>query len=154
MTACNGCGDCCERISLSANWNHIVETVEWAREWRAWAWENLRDGEDGGMMQADLDHVHNAEFILANWTPIPEDAALPMPRFQCAAFDTVTRTCTAYARRPPICSGYPWYGGEPLTYSPWLSPRCSFWADVPLDRRPGASLRCLPVLQPVRTLGA
>jgi hypothetical protein len=39
-----------------------------------------------------------------------------------------TRTCTAHDDRPPICSGYPWYGL--LAGSRWLDPPCSFHADT------------------------
>jgi Fe-S-cluster containining protein len=150
MTECNRCGDCCERITFTDSWTSLQEWADWARNWREWAWYNLLDGEDGGMEQGELDRVANAEFLLAHWRPAAEDAALPMPRFTCDAFDPTTRLCTAHESRPPICSGYPWYGRAPREVDVENrigSLRCSFWADVPLDQRPGASLRLLPVLQ-------
>lgn len=149
MTECAKCGDCCEAITFRGDWNNLIAWAAWGREWREWAWEHLLDGEDGGMDEADAKSVANSEFLLAHWRPLAEDAPLPMPRFTCDAFDPVTRLCTAHLTRPPICRGFPWYGevpGEP--YVRIGSLRCSFWADVPLSKRPGANLRCLPVLQP------
>jgi Fe-S-cluster containining protein len=143
---CSRCGDCCERIGFRGDWSYLQQMADWIKEWRVWAMENLRNGEDGGLDQETADHAANAEFLLAHWRPIPEDAGLAMPRFSCDAFDPVTRLCTAHAWRPPICRGYPWYGEQPGQSAHRIGPSCSFWADVPLDKRPGAGLRLLPVL--------
>lgn len=152
MTECNRCGHCCERITFVGSWTKLQAWADYARAWRAWAMEHLLDGEDGGwdLDQGSKDSIANAEFMLAHWRPLPEDATAAMPRFSCDAFDPVTRLCTAHTHRPPICRGYPWYGEDPARFErPDLrigSSACSFWADVPLEKRPGAGLRLLPVL--------
>ena len=147
MTECSCCGDCCERITFWGDWNTLQQWANWGQAWREWAMYNLRDGEDGGMDSAVAECLANADFILSHWRPIAEDAGLAMPRFQCSAFDPVTRLCTAHSSRPPICRGYPWYNDEPGQHPERLmGKRCSFWTDVPLEQRPGGNLRSLPVL--------
>jgi Fe-S-cluster containining protein len=149
MTECARCGDCCERIFYWGDWNNLQQWAEWGRTVRDWAGENP-DDERGRMTEKQFALVANAEFILTHWRPAPEDAALPVPRFSCSAFDPISRLCTAHDSRPPICRGYPWYGEIPEAgYERLASPRCSFWADVPLDKRPGAGLRLLPILETV-----
>jgi Fe-S-cluster containining protein len=150
VTECSRCGDCCERIHFSGDWGYLQEWVDWKQSWYEWAMHNLRDGEDGGLWD-ELTPVQaatlaNADFLTSHWTPIPEDAGKAMPRFQCSAFDPATRLCTAHDSRPPICSGYPWYGSDERPTRRLWSHRCSFWADVPLEDRPGGNLRALPVL--------
>lgn len=49
---------------------------------------------------------------------------------RCAKFDPHGRTCTAYGDRPPICSGYPWYGDDPDPDRRGLNLVCVFQADV------------------------
>jgi hypothetical protein len=51
----------------------------------------------------------------------------------CDRFDPTTRRCLAHDERPPICSGYPWYGGRnSVRQEPHpLDPGCAFNEDVP-----------------------
>lgn len=148
MTECSRCGDCCERIGYYGDWNRLQEWVDWWDNHCAWAMANLLDGEDGGMELEPLQARTwaDARFMVAHWRPAPEDAARVIPRFTCDAWDSATRLCTAHDTRPPICQGYPWYGQTPGKLGMLWSDRCAFWADVPLEDRPGGKLRALPVL--------
>lgn len=48
------------------------------------------------------------------WSPIGPSASDPdSVLFRCAAYDVASRSCTEYDDRPPVCSGFPWYGKEP-----------------------------------------
>ena len=73
----------------------------------------------------------SAPFAREHWTEIPDHPKPPgiASVVRCDAFDSATRKCTAYAVRPPICSGFPWYG-DPPDRARQLSPACTFQADV------------------------
>lgn len=74
----------------------------------------------------------SAPFARKHWTVIEDHPFLPpgsVVAVRCDAFDTATRACTAYADRPPICSGFPWYGRDPDPRRP-LDHTCAFVADV------------------------
>lgn len=141
MTACNRCGDCCERITINGGGGDLFGWADWAHEWRDWAWYDLRDGEDCGMDKRSLRQVADAEFILAHWTPHPDSTESDV-FYQCSAWDSSTRLCTAHESRPPICRDYPWYGKAPYVGA-FASVRCAFWADVSFPMRVG---KTLPVL--------
>lgn len=146
MTDCGRCGDCCDRIGYFGDWNRLQQWADYAKSWREWAMYNLRDGEDGGLDEYEARMIADSEFILAHWSPNPDEADAAMPSFKCSAFDPVARLCTAHNTRPPICRGFPWYGERSGVAHSRLPARCSFWADVPLENRPGAGLKLLPVL--------
>ena len=94
----------------------------------------------------------NAEFIRAHWTlratghetSDPDDPPVTW-QMTCDAFDTHTRRCTAYTDRPPICRGFPWYGGAPLP-SMNIPAVCAYHDDVP-----GRRVLPLTVLTPEHT---
>jgi Fe-S-cluster containining protein len=74
----------------------------------------------------------SAPFAQQHWHEIPDYPDLvgdQVCAVRCDAFDPDTRECTAYEDRPPICSGYPWYGKTP-DRERLLDPCCSFNADV------------------------
>jgi Fe-S-cluster containining protein len=80
---------------------------------------------------ADMDGP-SAPFAQAHWHEIPDYPGLGPEQVcavRCDAFDLDTRECTAYADRPPICSGYPWYGKAP-DRERLLDPWCAYQADV------------------------
>lgn len=90
------------------------------------------------------EHIANANFMMRYWMKHIEWVRIS-PRgsvvgFSCPFFDTDTRLCTAYEKRPPICSGFPWYGKDPAEQAanPMTRPseRCSYWEDVPVIMRP------------------
>lgn len=68
-------------------------------------------------------------------------------RYACDAFDPVRRTCTAHSSRPPVCSGYPFYGKPPEPADAdalWHS--CAYQHDIP--REPGPVSLGMPTLRP------
>lgn len=99
---CSMCGDCCDRIRLP------VET-----------WLGLTDPEPETASQ---------RFCSQHWHPIARsDEHIVV---ECDRFDPVGRLCMAYEDRPPICSGFPYYGRPPA--NGLTSERCSFRADFDL----------------------
>lgn len=102
MTECApGCGRCCDPVTTSFDPN----------------------GELNGP---------SAPFIREHWQ-VRESGVDPWGKTQwlsvCDQFDPATRLYTAHDERPPICSGYPWYG-KARDKNP-LDPGCTFNADVP-----------------------
>lgn len=79
----------------------------------------------------------SAPFARQHWTvtgKYDHPARLgPVYTVHCDAFDPHTRRCTAYEDRPPICSGFPYYG-TPLTRErtslDYLPSVCAFQAEV------------------------
>jgi Fe-S-cluster containining protein len=119
---CARCGDCCERIWLSV-------LLERLREW----------------LEEDSDHGRNARFILEHWHVQGSDEDGDA-FYTCDAFDAVHRLCTAHETRPPVCSGYPWYGKGPrpdvITRK---DSRCSYLLDVPPAVRPSDARPLIPI---------
>lgn len=70
-------------------------------------------------------------FVREHWHVIRSKDTDAGPRWEsrCDRFDPKTRLCTAHDERPPICSGFPWYGGQRGLMP--MDPGCSFNADVP-----------------------
>lgn len=122
---CTRCGDCCQNINLQSDMtkdqfiNYMCKLMVEDRY--------LDDG--------------SAELVVDHWTPQAEDPRL----FDCNFFDSDNRLCT-HPNRPAICTGFPWYGGEPSDeYVPFQThKRCGFWYDVDPDKRPN---NILPVVQ-------
>lgn len=145
LATCNGCGDCCERIGLSKTvLGSIPNWSEWYQGWRDWAWCHLLDGEDGGLTNDEQEYIANAEFITQHWRVSGLSSNDGYLYLSCDAFDGETRRCTVHDSKPPVCRNFPWYGDEPIAERLDGYPRCSYWHDVPFDKRPGAKL---PVLQ-------
>ena len=61
----------------------------------------------------------------------------------CENYDPAHQMCRAYDRRPPVCSGFPWYGREPGDGG--AEPRCSYWLDVPPADRPEGYRPLIPL---------
>jgi Fe-S-cluster containining protein len=142
MIECSMCGNCCERIYTGWNLEYLADKAikwengpdptkdlagfyQWMRD--ATTWENI-DLEE--MLRTRRNAVENYRFVKVHWesrndTP-PEDGH---ENWNCKMFDTETRMCNAHGDRPPVCSGYPWYGGKPKRDAD-LSPQCSFNADI------------------------
>lgn len=110
MTDCARCGDCCENIQTSWDLEHLRKTAE-------------KEGDDSP-------NAANYRFVRDNWVDqgIDPNGAGGVT-WTCLKFDSVGRTCTAHEDRPPVCSGYPWYGKEPFKGA-WLPAACSFQADI------------------------
>lgn len=121
-----GCGDCCDPVIYGRS---IAEVTSM-----------LARPDVVGKNRRDF------AFISAHWT---ETAVEVMPdgqawyEMRCDRFDTASRTCTAHAERPPICSNYPWYS---RTEAPTPSySRCGYWLDTPAADRPAGVRPLLPL---------
>lgn len=72
-------------------------------------------------------------FAREHWSVVEHQAATDATpelwRVRCDRFDPDTRLCAAHSERPPICSGYPWYGRAPDP-GRVLDPGCAFQVDI------------------------
>lgn len=109
MTECSRCGDCCENIKTSWTLDSLEKVA-------------LKEGPESP-------NYKNYEFVRDNWVSQLEEPQENYEQWTCLKFDPVGRLCTAHEDRPPVCSGYPWYGKEPKRTA-LLEARCSFQADI------------------------
>jgi Fe-S-cluster containining protein len=135
---CNGCGACCnpvtllpERIAYLMAFYHRGNPEETPE-----AFPELDLADPAVMEQAKV-HYHNARYVVEHWTDrtIDPDGVVSL---KCPFYDKYTGACKNYDDRPPICSGFPWYG-EPVgvvTTTRQLPPACGYWLDVPFTERP------------------
>jgi Fe-S-cluster containining protein len=169
VTECNKCGDCCERITVGWEPERLLNFVgvsdprddaAWER-WKAVDPEHYTDEARDGYVRTWL----NANFLFEHWHIVARSEA--KTTFSCDAFDAEARLCTAHDGRPPICSGFPWYGKTTEELGPVASaarlkhfgdadglrglPRCEFWADLEPELRPEG---WEPVLLTTRPIGA
>jgi len=145
VTECAKCGDCCDHIYLRPSVAKLLR--EWGAFWRsenpsverlvAAGWE--RDTAEACFVNERL--RANSTFVAEHWTVIEDKETGPI--HSCDRFDSETRLCMAHDERPPICSGFPWYGEDPAEVARkaadeggvLFSKRCSFVEDVPVTLR-------------------
>src|ERR1035437_5115249 len=137
MTECAKCGDCCEKIYLTGS--HTKKDLQYLYKtsdpriddnWERW---KTKSGYKEAEREERIEKWVNANFILDHWHRVQGGGT--NTGFSCDAFDSVTRLCTAHDERPPICSGFPWYGKPPNPKTN-LHKRCVFWNDVPQEQWP------------------
>lgn len=124
---CARCGLCCTGITMVADFDPVTY-----------------DPTPGTDAEIDI------AFILKHWTksaaeddPAASDA---WPTWSCDKFDPVHALCTAHEDRPPVCSGYPWYGKEPgPERAAKLYNCCSYLADLPPGDRPEDAWPLIPI---------
>jgi len=146
MTECNRCGDCCEDIWLGTSKRREIIAYGDPRDdaiWQAWVDSWTAEGLQKGQLAKRPGFIYDyltAAFVVEHWHGGVRAKGPATKHWTCDAFDTETRLCTAHADRPPVCSGYPWYGRAPTPEGAQqaLSKRCSFWADVPEEHQPEA----------------
>jgi Fe-S-cluster containining protein len=106
-TLCNRCGDCCEVIHASVGIPDLHA------------------------MMANpyiVGVVRRQAEILLDMLEERIDVSHGRVGYSCRHFDRETRLCGIHDRRPDMCRGYPFYGGDP-TPDAYMSQRCSFQAD-------------------------
>jgi Fe-S-cluster containining protein len=128
MTAsCARCGDCCDPVIIEAD--AFLACGERARS-------------------EEFPHV-NDRFIAQHWQPLSAwraDDGTWCFSVRCGMFDPESRACTAHDTRPPVCSGFPWYGDEPSAgRAHGLELHCSYLADLPPDQRKPDSRPFIPL---------
>ncbi len=155
---CARCGNCCESIYMSAEMDLIRQ---------AWTTEKLDGVPDPGMDEgwkfwlehgwtddrrptaiAKYSPAHpdqsTANFTAEHWHLVRSEEDHQI--YDCDMFDTETRLCTAGEGRPPVCSGYPWYGEEPgRGRAVLLGPQCSYLLDVAPADRPENARPLIPI---------
>jgi Fe-S-cluster containining protein len=121
VTSCARCGDCCDPVKIDFDvWARAVATAR-------------RHGPDD-VDPLSTEYWANCLFLAADCRPV--GALNGQVLLACAHYDREHQACRAYGRRPPVCSGFPWYGREPGDGG--AEPRCSYWLDVaPADRPEG-----------------
>lgn len=129
MTQCNGCGRCCDPVVLPFTQDDARRAArgEMLPENRRWVIEDLTPIPRRQGINATADYMTAGGKTVYGIKGEP--VVLFSHFFTCKWFDTETRTCEAYDRRPPICSGYPWYDDEPDD-SKTIPKECSYNADV------------------------
>lgn len=126
---CNMCGKCCEAIHIP----HSMEKVK---------------------RIASIGYSADAKFIAENWIPISREEAFTINPYlaakakeehagqllneghyyTCTKLDKETKLCTVHEERPPICSGYPWYGKMPNIHEVLYDENCSYKVDIEDER--------------------
>ncbi len=126
-TKCNGCGQCCDPVTVPLGPETLREFPEIAEELpektRRWILEALSPAEfpewadeSWGVPWTEVVTSHGTKQVRAEF-------------YNCAHYDRESRSCMAYDERPDICSGYPWYDGAPNALAA-LPPACEFHLDV------------------------
>jgi Fe-S-cluster containining protein len=117
MGKCNQCGMCCRAIHLNYTKKAVAQT-----------WE---------------DASGNRKFILKNWKRISKEQAIKnnpnvgsmVPSngcwYTCRLLEG--NHCSIQESKPPICAGYPWYGGEPFQ-SELYGKDCGFKVDMEVKK--------------------
>lgn len=157
VTDCARCGSCCEKIWLTADprrWSaRALEGVPDPRTDDGWSyWLEHTTLSDGGRLAGqDRDAVlasydpaghkrADADFVAAHFTEHCDGY------WTCDAYDPERRECTAHQDRPPLCSGYPWYGDEPSAErAERVHQECSYLADLPPADRPEGARPLIPL---------
>lgn len=128
MAECNNCGKCCNPIQLSYTPAQLKAAGPMA-----------------------LEHYEDYEFVLTALERIPyregieklphlrqpgivfhgldKKPTMSVAFYKCKYYDEENLRCSNYENRPPMCSGYPWYGKAPKPTRP-LPYECSFNEDV------------------------
>jgi hypothetical protein len=123
----------------------LRETIAWGDPrddtiWQAWLDSWPSDSHNHAKREGYIIDYLTAIFVVEHWHGGVRAKGGATDGWDCDAFDPLTNLCTAHADRPPICSGYPWYGKDPSDVAKkegWgLSVNCSFWADLPEEVRP------------------
>lgn len=137
MGTCNGCGRCCDPVVLHASQLQVGLSFP------------TDDAETEANREFILTHLHPmnrreglrlADYLTAGVTVMglpgtPGSEVFVWSMFySCDFYDRDTKQCGAYDRRPPMCSGYPWYG-EPPDPRKAIPPECSYLEDIPVTMR-------------------
>lgn len=112
MTECNRCGECCTVIRCDIS-------IEEMQERNSEGWEFMST------------HWREVSYLEASAINHRRVGMEPSPNYYyvCDQYDG-HGSCLCQEEKPWACSGFPWYGNEPIMESllPW--PSCSFRADI------------------------
>lgn len=125
---CARCGDCCTNIQLSAA---VAANLDKLR-----AGEPLPENSDPSYM-----------FVLEHWLE-EERQEDGTAIHSCDRLDAATMMCLAHEDRPPVCSGFPFYGNEVPTDEQIgkMHTRCSYALDIAPERRSEGARPLIPLM--------
>jgi Fe-S-cluster containining protein len=122
LTACNGCGACCDPVTLSVTQLEVIRAKGVSSRTREWILHDLSPmsrreakAKAGWLWSRTI-----GETLIENVMPF---------FYRCRWFDEESRSCTNYDNRPLPCAGYPW-GDQPPRRDAALPPTCSFREDI------------------------
>lgn len=121
VAACNGCGCCCDPVTLPVTQLEVLRAKGIPWRTREWILEDLRP-------ISRRTAKEKAPWLFGRLTERIIENALPM-FYECRWFDQTQRLCTAYENRPKPCSDFPW-AGKPPRPTAILPPMCSFREDI------------------------
>jgi Fe-S-cluster containining protein len=122
MTHCRpNCGACCDPVTLPVTQLEVMRAPGVDYRIRDWILKDLTP-------ISRREAKQKAPWLFGQLSEFSVENALPM-FYRCRWFDPEKRICTAYEKRPPPCSAYPW-AGKPPRLNAILPPMCSFRADI------------------------
>lgn len=125
MTTCNGCGCCCDPVTLPYNQQELrlgQTPYDVTEDERRWVLDDLVPM-SRRVAKTKAPWYFGQAVMGAN---PGEDMAF---FYSCRNFDAETRQCRIYDDRPFACRHYPWYGGDPQPGAALPHP-CSFREDI------------------------
>jgi Fe-S-cluster containining protein len=138
VTVCvDGCGACCDPVSLPYTLREMLTDPAIPADQRQWAARSLTP-------MSPREAFRIAPWLRGRLQRV-EGRLVPTFYFRCRHFDRETRRCTDYENRPLMCREYPWYDGQ-VPANAALPPTCSFRADIG-----EVPVAITPRPQPIRT---
>jgi len=110
---CAQCGSCCEAI--------VVDKPK-----SNWAYGDP----SRGFVNKHWHPISRAEVLKRN-PNIPEEELKGMSTYECDKYNKETHQCMAGWEKPYVCTGFPWYTGQPEAQRIRWWPKCSYWHDLP-----------------------
>jgi len=123
---CARCGACCDPVAL---------------DFSVWQWAVTDARTHASEDFASAEHRADRMFIAASLRPVSAEGGVIY--LACRFYDREHMACRAYEDRPPMCSGYPWYGRDPEPYRGYG--QCSYQLDLPPSQRPEGSRPLIPL---------
>lgn len=145
MTCCPtgpaACGACCDPVKLAypldhlTGWGDALSDPRTDDGWVAWQTAGWQLDRAAAISKHAGGVSESGRFAGEHWTQaehLPDRGdGFPEWRIRCDQWNPHTRLCEAGEGRPPICSGYPWYGREPYAEASGMLDRtCVFHADL------------------------
>jgi Fe-S-cluster containining protein len=125
VTECNGCGSCCDPVTIPYTKLDAATDYTLDDRTRRWVLDDLTP-----MSRRDV--LDREPWLLDKSTRLSaavDGGDLFVPYFySCRWFDETERRCTNWDDRPAPCRMYPWLDEPQPTAA--LPPTCSFRADI------------------------
>lgn len=121
---CNGCGACCNPVTLPMTQLEAAKNSSISPDEKFWITQIL-------VPITRSDAKERAPHLFSHGKRVVDDKGRPVPihYYVCGWYDEETKLCTNHEGRPDTCRGYPWYGDAPKSNAA-LPPTCSFREDI------------------------